>query len=109
MQTSHWSHRRGALLAVLWAGAAGSAAAYRAEYRAACASLGGGGANAPVARPGQLATVLRLGRPTPDVLDAFLQRRSAAAYNHPFVGCTSLINATVSHARAAGHGGRGRA
>ena len=100
-----WSHlRRGALIAALWAGAAGSAAAHRVEHRAACASLGGC-ANAPVARPGQLATVLSLGRPTADALDAFLQRRSAAAYNHPFVGCTSLVNDTVSHAPAAGHGG----
>jgi hypothetical protein len=43
-----------------------------------------------------VATVLSLERPTADVLDAFLQRRSMAAYNHPFVGCTSLVNDIVS-------------
>jgi hypothetical protein len=70
-----------------------------------CVSAGAAGVTAPRratrADPGRVsqrpvATVLSLERPTADVLDAFLQRRSTAAYNHPFVGCTSLVNDIVS-------------
>lgn len=42
-----------------------------------------------------LATVLSLEKPSSAALDAFLTKRSAATFNHPFAGCTSLINGMV--------------
>jgi hypothetical protein len=37
-----------------------------------------------------------LEKPSAAALDTFLTKRSAATFNHPFAGCTSLINDMVS-------------
>ena len=89
--------------------AAGYRPRYHAQHRMVCNACprpflsflvlsAGGVQDADPGRVAQrlVATVLSLERPTADVLDAFLQCRSMAAYNHPFVGCTSLVNDIVS-------------
>ena len=43
-----------------------------------------------------VATVMSLERPSIMLLEDFLTARSARAFNHPFVGCTSLANDEVS-------------